>query len=205
MAGQDSNLLEEDYLADKIGRNDPCACGSGKKYKKCCAIQAGGRPDRKKTFNTYVNLAQQAMSLGDLLVAEKSFRAALEVDNDSALVLAELGQCLCLAGQKTEGVELLFKSGLLFSRQAKKNLDTVPVLNLAYLLLQQHEFSKALMFCDVVIDMQKDCARAYYIKCLCLQRLTRKGDALLAAKHAYTLAPHDPKCWHYAVCAGCRW
>jgi preprotein translocase subunit SecA len=21
---------------DKIGRNDPCPCGSGKKYKKCC-------------------------------------------------------------------------------------------------------------------------------------------------------------------------
>lgn len=20
----------------KIGRNDPCQCGSGKKYKKCC-------------------------------------------------------------------------------------------------------------------------------------------------------------------------
>jgi uncharacterized protein len=20
----------------KIGRNDPCKCGSGKKYKKCC-------------------------------------------------------------------------------------------------------------------------------------------------------------------------
>ncbi len=23
--------------AEKIGRNDPCSCGSGKKYKKCCA------------------------------------------------------------------------------------------------------------------------------------------------------------------------
>ncbi|MFN3455543.1 MAG: SEC-C metal-binding domain-containing protein [Pseudobdellovibrio sp.] len=22
--------------APKIGRNEPCACGSGKKYKKCC-------------------------------------------------------------------------------------------------------------------------------------------------------------------------
>jgi SEC-C motif-containing protein len=22
----------------KIGRNDPCSCGSGKKYKKCCGI-----------------------------------------------------------------------------------------------------------------------------------------------------------------------
>lgn len=24
----------------KIGRNDPCTCGSGKKYKKCCGINA---------------------------------------------------------------------------------------------------------------------------------------------------------------------
>jgi uncharacterized protein YecA (UPF0149 family) len=22
--------------APRIGRNDPCPCGSGKKYKKCC-------------------------------------------------------------------------------------------------------------------------------------------------------------------------
>jgi preprotein translocase subunit SecA len=24
----------------KIGRNDPCPCGSGKKYKKCCGANA---------------------------------------------------------------------------------------------------------------------------------------------------------------------
>jgi uncharacterized protein YecA (UPF0149 family) len=24
----------------KIGRNDPCTCGSGKKYKKCCGANA---------------------------------------------------------------------------------------------------------------------------------------------------------------------
>ena len=24
----------------KIGRNDPCPCGSGKKYKKCCGVRA---------------------------------------------------------------------------------------------------------------------------------------------------------------------
>ncbi len=23
----------------KVGRNDPCPCGSGKKYKKCCGAQ----------------------------------------------------------------------------------------------------------------------------------------------------------------------
>ncbi|AGH94567.1 YchJ family protein [Pseudobdellovibrio exovorus] len=26
--------------APKIGRNDPCTCGSGKKYKKCCGTDA---------------------------------------------------------------------------------------------------------------------------------------------------------------------
>jgi uncharacterized protein len=25
----------------KIGRNDPCPCGSGKKFKKCCAVKGG--------------------------------------------------------------------------------------------------------------------------------------------------------------------
>lgn len=33
------DALGEDYYephAEKVGRNDPCPCGSGKKYKKCC-------------------------------------------------------------------------------------------------------------------------------------------------------------------------
>ena len=28
--------------SQKVGRNDPCPCGSGKKYKKCCGRDAGG-------------------------------------------------------------------------------------------------------------------------------------------------------------------
>lgn len=34
----DGYVLTEPYVRDtpKIGRNDPCPCGSGKKYKKCC-------------------------------------------------------------------------------------------------------------------------------------------------------------------------
>ncbi len=31
--------------AEKVGRNDPCPCGSGKKYKKCCGAAAGGNDD----------------------------------------------------------------------------------------------------------------------------------------------------------------
>lgn len=34
---------------DKIGRNDPCPCGSGKKYKKCCL--ASGEYEHMKVVN----------------------------------------------------------------------------------------------------------------------------------------------------------
>ena len=27
-------------LQEKVGRNDPCPCGSGKKFKKCCGAAA---------------------------------------------------------------------------------------------------------------------------------------------------------------------
>jgi uncharacterized protein len=32
--------------APKVGRNDPCSCGSGKKYKKCCADAEAASPSR---------------------------------------------------------------------------------------------------------------------------------------------------------------
>ncbi|MDD5707650.1 MAG: YchJ family protein [Kiritimatiellae bacterium] len=30
----------------KIGRNDPCSCGSGKKFKKCCGATGGGTTEQ---------------------------------------------------------------------------------------------------------------------------------------------------------------
>jgi uncharacterized protein YecA (UPF0149 family) len=34
------NAVAEPYVRTlpKVGRNDPCPCGSGKKYKKCCLV-----------------------------------------------------------------------------------------------------------------------------------------------------------------------
>ncbi len=34
--GQDPDAVKTIRKAEHIGRNDPCSCGSGKKYKKCC-------------------------------------------------------------------------------------------------------------------------------------------------------------------------
>ena len=33
---EDNTSKREPVRKEKIGRNDPCPCGSGKKYKQCC-------------------------------------------------------------------------------------------------------------------------------------------------------------------------
>jgi uncharacterized protein len=35
-AGASGRTSEHRRSTPKVGRNDPCVCGSGKKYKKCC-------------------------------------------------------------------------------------------------------------------------------------------------------------------------
>ncbi len=34
-------VVQQRNVGKKVGRNDPCPCGSGKKYKKCCGAAAG--------------------------------------------------------------------------------------------------------------------------------------------------------------------
>jgi preprotein translocase subunit SecA len=35
-SGGDASQPTQRRTGEKVGRNDPCPCGSGKKYKKCC-------------------------------------------------------------------------------------------------------------------------------------------------------------------------
>ena len=38
-AGSAPKKLEPYHAETKAGRNEPCPCGSGKKYKKCCFLK----------------------------------------------------------------------------------------------------------------------------------------------------------------------
>ena len=41
IGGDGSSTTKEPVISgDKVGRNDPCPCGSGKKYKKCCGVNS---------------------------------------------------------------------------------------------------------------------------------------------------------------------
>ena len=59
----------------KIGRNAPCPCGSGKKYKKCClSPQRVKRPSsvkKQRFIPVYTELDQLSNSVVDLLEQNK--------------------------------------------------------------------------------------------------------------------------------------
>ena len=45
--GDGKSIVRKPAVSQKIGRNDPCPCGSGKKYKKCCGMNTGTTPSGK--------------------------------------------------------------------------------------------------------------------------------------------------------------
>jgi len=51
--------INDKYLKDtvkKVGRNDPCPCGSGLKYKKCCL----GKTEKQKRFEDFLKSTKEA-------------------------------------------------------------------------------------------------------------------------------------------------
>lgn len=43
----DTPHAREEPVITTVGRNDPCPCGSGEKYKRCCEPKAGARSNRR--------------------------------------------------------------------------------------------------------------------------------------------------------------
>jgi hypothetical protein len=59
----------------KVGRNDPCPCGSGRKVKRCCGLKRG--PDEDSTARAF--LAEVSRDAAELLhVSESQFIAIME-------------------------------------------------------------------------------------------------------------------------------
>lgn len=70
-------MLLEDRMR-KVGRNDPCPCGSGLKYKKCCLGK--GFPDPKKTKEKYLQDHGIRLKNGDDVKGiSKAGRLAVEI------------------------------------------------------------------------------------------------------------------------------
>ena len=79
-----------------IGRNDPCPCGSGKKYKQCCQLKEVAQTTKHNQINIK-KLLQEAkinQTNGDTLNAIECYKQILNQYPKHAESLYETGQLL---------------------------------------------------------------------------------------------------------------
>lgn len=104
----------------KIGRNTPCPCGSGKKYKKCCLMLQKGatqpKPQPTKFIPVYTDLDQLSNSVMDLIKqnkldeAEAVSRQLLNEYPDQIDGFERLGQVYEARGEKRTAADYYQKA-----------------------------------------------------------------------------------------------
>lgn len=99
-----------------VARNDPCPCGSGRKYKKCCGATANSalapRPNTLHSTGIPALMASatQYSQIGKLDLAEGIFNEVLEMFPAHAEALHSLGVIGLRTGRYTMGEELISKA-----------------------------------------------------------------------------------------------
>jgi protein O-GlcNAc transferase len=100
---------------NKIGRNESCPCGSGKKYKQCCMKQGAlasevsksvGMPSQTQISNALTAAGKQA-EMGNLKEAAALCRNVLQYVPNNAIALNLLGILAYQAGNDSLAIELL--------------------------------------------------------------------------------------------------
>ena len=102
----------------KVGRNDPCPCGSGKKYKQCCQqkIETTALLEASVLSTSNASIAQlikEALSqhkAGQIQAADSLYQQVLQIAPNHPDALHLSGVIATDAGQLDRAVELISKA-----------------------------------------------------------------------------------------------
>src|SRR5665647_3600095 len=110
----------------KPGRNDPCSCGSGKKYKNCCLGKAEFHsPGSSAPTSNEMNQLDALFSTGRYAELESRARALLKLYSGSGVVWKHLSAALHMQGK--DALQALRKAAELLPNDAavRNNLGVV--------------------------------------------------------------------------------
>ncbi|HSD00206.1 MAG TPA: DUF5672 family protein [Casimicrobiaceae bacterium] len=193
-----------------VGRNDPCPCGSGKRYKQCHgALGAAAPPSGARAAQTAdattrsfpkpsaAAVAEQGVAehrAGNIAAAERAYREALRIDPDQTLALHYLGVVLFQRMRYTEALPLIERS--------------------AKAMPEEPEFHNNLGLVLAALDRNEDAAPAYQRTLalaprhatawnnlgLTLHAMTRVSEAIEAYRRSLALAPEFAQAhWNLAL------
>src|SRR3984893_1865896 len=158
----------------KVGRNEPCPCGSGRRYKHCCG--AYGAAD----FMQAVAFHQA----GRLVEAEQIYRQILQTQPTHFDCLHLLGVIYAQRGNPAEAVRQIDVALAINPNDASAHSNRGGSL----LALQRRD--EALASYERAIALQPDYAEAFFSRGNAFRELKRPDEALASYDRAIALRPN---------------
>jgi tetratricopeptide (TPR) repeat protein len=164
--------------APAAGRNDPCPCGSGRRFKHCHGLLGAAA-----SADDLANRALAAHRGGDLEAAERGYRAALAQSPDHALALHFLGVIAYQRGRTNDALPLL-------ERAAKLRPDEPEFHNnLGLALMEVDRHDDAIVAYERALARNPSHATAWNNLGLALTGCNRLPEAIAALRKAIALRP----------------
>jgi len=179
--------LRQAAAPQATGRNDPCPCGSGKRYKQCHGAHAGvasaaapaGPPDPDALVRDALALHQR----GDLDSAERVYRAALAAAPAHPIATHYLGVVLYQRNRLDEAMPLLESAVAAVPQEPEFHN------NLGLALAAADRGDDAIAAYRRVLELKSDHAVARNNLGLALQAANRLPEAIAEFRGAVALAP----------------
>jgi len=168
------------------GRNDPCPCGSGKKYKKCCLGKLGDSPANVNEIGEMVANASSEFERGNFLRSKELVDRVLDVSPNNRDAIYILGLLEMQFGNLEESERLLLKA------QKKSPGNQYIVLNLAKLYKQKNSFTKSLAAARKAFQLDSNNADIQNTLGGILLKLEKFEEAQNYFEKAVELEPDNP-------------
>jgi len=166
----------------KLGRNDPCSCGSGKKYKNCCLGKAGvPHPNASAPSMANLNQLDSLFFSGRYAELENYAGLLLKPHPNSGVVWKLLGLSLQMQGK--DALSAMQRAAELLPRDAEAHG------NLAALLRDRGQLELSLASGLHAIKIKPDFAEAHNNLGVALQHLGQFDDAVASYRRALQLKP----------------
>lgn len=175
-----------------VGRNDPCPCGSGRKYKRChglprgAAVASTALHAESRAAQVLFDDAQRHREAGDWALAESLYRRCIRLQPDHVDALTALGVLLDELGRLDEA-EATFRA--LLSAPAP---PASGYCNLGAVLLRQGRAAEAVTALQRAVSMQPRYAIAQANLGAALTADERFDEAELAVRAALAIDDRQP-------------
>ena len=165
----------------KPGRNDPCACGSGKKFKRCCGLEPASAAPAVALNPQQIGALVALVNDGQVREAETKSRSLLTLYPDAAMLWKILSVALMRQGKNA--LEALRKTTQLMPNDAEA------FSNLGAALHDRAQWQEALASLSRALSLQPNDVQALVDSANSLRALGRGRDAVAHYQRALQLNP----------------